>query len=141
MRYTTRQFLLFITCLGAWFGCLARGHYLFGTYGVVTFGLLFGIALFLIFRLLIRWQTTSLMERTMFTVAIVASLSAGFFLSNVAYGYGFHISREKMREASRLQAELLGERRFDSVLVSYEDPPNLKGEWLWVRERFGRNKI
>lgn len=128
-QYSLGGLLWFFTCLNVWFGCIARGHYLFGSYGAITFGLFFGIALFFLFRMLVRWHISSIAERSMFTVTIVASLSAGFYLANVAYGFGFHITHESMRQASRLQATLHEQPRFRSVMVTFEKS---KGEWLWV---------
>lgn len=91
VRFTLRQSLVFITCLQAWFGALASGHYLLGSYGVLTFGLFHGIALILLFRLVIRWHACSVMERVMFIVAITASVSAAIYLSLDAYRTGFYL--------------------------------------------------
>ena len=125
--------MLCVTGFAVWCSAMAQGHQFFGSYGLVAFGLFFGIAIIFFLRMIIRWSKLSSIDRGMFVAVVVLSLSATFFLANVYFYHGFDSSQERVRDASRLQAELLDDSRYGSVIVTYERPSNLKGEWLWVR--------
>ena len=133
MQFTLRQFLLFFVCLSAWFSALASGHYLFGSYGVSVFGLLGGVALVLLFRLVLRWRSRSWTDRVMLLIAIVAAVSGVICLTNVAYHHGRHIPQERSRKAARLQAEVNADARFEHVVVTYEHSMSPEGECLRVQ--------
>ena len=125
--------MLCVTGFAVWCSAMAQGHQFFGSYGLVTFGVFFGIAIIFLLRMIIRWSKLSLKERGMFAVVVVLSLSATFFLANVYFYHGFHRAQDRVIDATRLQAELLDDSRYGSVIVTYEIPRDDKGEWLWVR--------
>ena len=51
----------------------------------------------------------------------------------VAFEHGFDETQQNVRDANHLQAQLVADSRYESVRITYEDPPNLRGEWLWVQ--------
>ncbi len=134
MQFTLRQLLLCVTGFAVWCSAMAQGHQFFGFYGLVVFGVFFGFAIIFFLRMIIRWSKLSSIERGMFAVVVVLSLFATLYLANVYFYHGFDSSQERVRDASRLQTQLLDDSRYSSVIVTYENPSDRsKGEWLWVR--------
>jgi hypothetical protein len=133
MRLTVRQLLFYIAAFSVWLGCIGGGSYLLGSYGAVTFGALFGIAIVLVSRASSRWQKWSTGERGLSAFAILLSICGGLYLANAGFQHDFHRPPQLIRDANRLQFELASDQRFRDVVVSYEDPSKHKGEWLWVR--------
>jgi hypothetical protein len=131
MRFSTRQFAVFVTCVGAWLGLAARGHYLLGWWGLPAFGLPFGLALLLLSYMLVQWHETSFAQRVMLSGGIHVGISAGVFLSSVAFHNGLHTRRDQMREVSRLECLIHQDQRFRSVVVSCEGVA--AGQYLRVR--------
>tara|TARA_R110002111_G_scaffold119393_1_gene182312 strand:- start:40 stop:558 length:519 start_codon:yes stop_codon:yes gene_type:complete len=108
------------------------GFYLFGPGGAITFGALFGLATFLAASLVCRWNTVNKRDRYMSICAVLLAISGGIYVAYVDYGWGFHLTRQKMRDAVRLQAEFIDDPRFERISIIYVDPPRMKGEWLSV---------
>lgn len=140
MRFSTRQLLLYVGGVAVWFGSIATGHNLFGSYGAVTFGLLFGISIFASVKIVLRWSKWTYAERGMSVLVLILSLSSVIYLTHLSFVYGFDNVHHKVKNAGRLQELLNADVRFQSVLVSYEDPRDSKRNWLWVRGSVANQK-
>jgi hypothetical protein len=81
IQFSTRQLLLYVTALSLWFGVLAQAHYFFGTDGMFSSGILFGIAIVLAVILIQKWSKWSAAERCMFVFALLFSFVGAVFVA------------------------------------------------------------
>lgn len=132
MRSSRFKRMTWGVAFGVWASIVYAGYFLFGPHGAIGFGALFGIAITFTANLVNRWPEVKPSDRLMSICAISFALAGGFYLAYVDYGWGFHKTRAKMRDARRLQSEFHTDPRFNRVSISYEDPPRQKGEWLSV---------
>ncbi|TWT78615.1 hypothetical protein CA13_00110 [Planctomycetes bacterium CA13] len=137
MPHTTARFRRTALLVASVFVALLiyLGYYIFGPGGAISFGAFFGLAAFLAASLVCRWDTAAKRDRLMSVCAVMLAVSGGLYVAYVDYGWGFHLTRQKMRDANQLQTQFDADTRFRRISISYVDPARQKGEWLSVSGR------
>ena len=130
MKFTLRQLMLCVTAFAVWLGLLAQGHSFFGPAGIVLFGSLFGISVFYLLRMTLTWSNWSSRSRGVGFCVVFASSITGIFLTWNWFGHDLHHEGLHARNLPRLEAALLVDPRYESILVTHE---HFKGSYILVR--------
>ena len=125
MRYSVRQLMWLVTCFSVWFALMALGYKIFGRGGAFTFGLFFGIAILLIFRMTVGWKKSSWMERSKFILTIAAAVAGGAYLAQTYFYHGFDQIEQQRRHVEQLHSTVQTDPRFENIQITFGRP-----EWV-----------